>query len=119
MSQIANMFEGFVKGFSFGQPYKVTIASGVATIPAGERSFIRLESESSTTDTLDTITKADAEVGDFLLLEAFPGHTITVDDANIDLTAATVALTDVGQYLGLIYNGAGWSECFKALGDNS
>lgn len=112
-------FSGVVRQFSIGAPEVVTIASGVATVAAGESSYIRLKSESSTTDTLDTLTIADVQIGDIVFLEAYPGHTITVDDANIDLTAATVALTDVGQMLCLYYNGAGWSEFAKALGDNT
>lgn len=104
--------------FGLGSPTVVTIASGVAVIPPSA-SYIRLAAESSTSDQLDTITKPNAQVGDRLTLEADAGDTITVDDANIDLGGATRVLTDVGQYLVVQYNGAGWSEVSYAAGDNS
>ena len=112
-------FSGVVRQFALGAPEQYGIVSGVVTIAAGESSYIRLKSESSTTDTVDTITVTDVQIGDILFLEAFPGHTITVDDANIDLGAATRALTDVGQMLTLFYNGASWSEMAYVAGDNA
>lgn len=107
-----------MKGLNFGAHTGVTIATGVATISAGVN-YVRLAAESGTTDQLDTVTKSGVRQGDILVLEADSGDTITVDDANIDLGAATRALADVGQYLVLIYNGAGWSEVSFAAGDNT
>jgi hypothetical protein len=111
-------FSGVVRQFSLGYPETYTIAAGVLTIPAGESSYVRVVSETGTTDQLDTITVDDVKPGDILVLEAASGHTITVDDANIDLGGATRVLTSVGQYLTLVYNGAGWSELAYAAGDN-
>lgn len=107
------------KGFSFGPYAVVTIASGVATVPAGVN-YVRLAAETSTTDTLDSIVRSGSKAGDVLILEADAGDTITVDDANIDIGGSgSRALADVGQYLTLIYNGAGWSEAAYGAGDNS
>lgn len=103
---------------SLGQPTVVTIASGVAVIPAGV-GFVQLAAESSTSDQLDTITKTGAKLGDLLFLIADTGDTITVDDANIDLGAATRALVGMSQILTLYYSGASWSEFGFAAGDNA
>lgn len=100
---------------ALGTPETVTIASGVATVT---RPFVKLAAESSTSDQLDSIVYSGVQAGDLLLLTADTGDTITVDDANIDLTAATIALAGPGQYLLLVYNGSGWSEVSSALGDN-
>ncbi len=98
-----------------GAPTIVTIASGVATITTG---FVALAAESSTTDTLDTITVAGAVDGDELLLIADVGDTITVDDANINLGAATRAIGP-GGHLRLFYNVDKWNELtFLAGADN-
>ena len=99
-----------------GAPTVVTIASGVATITTG---FVALAAESSTTDQLDTITVSGARVGDVLLLVADTGDTITVDDANIDLGAATRAIGP-GGHLKLWYDGTSWCELtFLAGADNA
>lgn len=86
----------------------VTIASGVATVPALTPHVV-LAAESSTSDQLDTLTVTGARLGDTVLLTADAGDTITVDDANIDLSAATIALSGVISLL-LWYNGTGWSQ---------
>ena len=102
----------------FGTAEAVTIASGVATVT---RSYVRLTSESSTSDQLDTITMAGAADGDLLLLATVAGHTITVDDANINLGAATRAVAPGGSLL-LRYDGveSQWTEvAFLAAADNA
>ncbi len=104
------------RNVSLGTPEVVTILSGVATIT---RSFVRAAAESGTTDTIDTITKADAKIGDLLYLEADVGDTITVDDANINLGDATRVLTNIGQYLVLMFNGTEWAEMSYCAGDNT
>lgn len=101
----------------FGAAEAVTIASGVATVT---RSYVRLTSESSTSDQLDTITMAGAADGDLLLLVPAATHTITVDDANINLAAATRAVAPGGSLL-LRYDGgeSQWTEVvFLAASDN-
>lgn len=99
-----------------GSPDIVTIASGVATITKG---FTALAAESSTTDTVDTITVAGAAEGDLLFLVADVGDTITIDDANIDLGAATRAIGPGGCML-LRYDGASWVEVVFLTGaDNA
>lgn len=95
-----------------GSPTVVTIASGVATITTG---FVALAAESSTTDQLDTLTLATAGAGDIVLLVADTGDTITVDDANIDLGAATRAIGP-GGCLALRYDGTSWVEMFFLAG---
>jgi len=99
-----------------GTPTVVTIATGVATITTG---FVALAAETGTTDTLDTLTLAGAAAGDIVLLVADTGDTITVDDANIDLGAATRAIAP-GGYLALIHDGTSWGELFfLASADNA
>jgi hypothetical protein len=99
-----------------GAPTVVTIASGVATITTG---FVALAAESSTTDQLDTLTLSGAVAGDVVLLVADTGDTITVDDANIDLGAATRAIGP-GGHLKLWYDGTSWCELtFLAGADNA
>jgi hypothetical protein len=98
-----------------GAPTVVTIASGVATITTG---YVALAAESSTTDQLDTLTLAGAVAGDEVLLVADTGDTITVDDANINLGAATRAIGP-GGHLRVIYDGTEWTELtFLAGSDN-
>lgn len=102
----------------FGTAEAVTIASGVATVT---RSYVRLTSESSTTDTVDTITMTGAADGDLLLLVSASGHTITVDDANVNLGASTRAVAPGGSLL-LRYDGVEtqWTEvAFLAAADNA
>lgn len=86
----------------------VTIASGVATV-SEMTPVVALAAESSTTDQLDTLTVTGAKQGDTIMLVADTGDTITVDDANIDLSAATIVLSGVVSLV-LWYNGTGWSE---------
>lgn len=94
--------------FGLGAHEVVTIASGVATIT---KSNVWLAAESSTTDQLDTLTLAGAKDGDVVFLRSDTGDTITVDDANIDLGAATRAIAP-GGCLALIYDGTSWAELF-------
>ena len=99
-----------------GAPDIVTLASNVATITSG---FVSLAAESGTTDQLDTLTLAGAVEGDFVLLIADVGDTITVDDANIDLGAATRAVGP-GGCIALRYDGTSWCEVFFLAGaDNA
>jgi len=105
-----------IPNLSFGAHELVTIATGVATIT---KSNVWLAAESSTSDQLDTLTKADAADGDIVLLRSDTGDTITVDDANIDLGAATRAIAP-GGCLALIYDGTSWAELFFiAAADNA
>jgi hypothetical protein len=102
-----------------GAPTISTIASGVLTVTG---SFISMAAESSTTDTVDSITVSGTTVadGDLLVLIADVGDTITVDDANINLGAATRAVAP-GGILILRYDGAEtqWTEVvFLAGADN-
>lgn len=107
-------FEGAL--LRLGAPDVVTIASGVATITKG---FTALAAESSTSDQLDTLTLAGALEGDVVLLVADTGDTITVDDANINLGAATRAVGPGGCLL-LRYDGSEWTEMlFLAGADNA
>lgn len=105
--------------FDYGDPVvrksiqTVTIASGVATVPY-YTPVVKLAAESSTTDTLDTLTVADVQEGDIIHLVADTGDTITVDDANIDLAAATVAVA-ADSTLSLRYNGTQWSQMYAVI----
>lgn len=101
---------------SLGAAEDVTIATGVATIT---KSLVELTSESSTTDQLDTLTMSGAAEGDIVILTAAAGHTITVDDANIDLGAANRAIGADGSLV-LRRSATGWVEvAFLASADNS
>lgn len=94
----------------------VTIATGVATIT---RPFVVLDAEGAgTTDQLDTITYTGAVAGQVLLLTVTATDTITVDDANINLAAATRAIAPGGALL-LYFDGTEWTELvFIAATDN-
>lgn len=94
----------------------VTIASGVATVT---KPYVILDAEGAgTTDTLDTITYTGAADGDLLLLTVTATDTITVDDANINLAAATRAVAPGGSLL-LRFDGTEWTEVvFLAATDN-
>jgi hypothetical protein len=95
----------------------VTIATGVATVPY-LTPVILLVGEGANADQLDTLTVADVRAGDTVILVNDGADTITVDDANIDLAAATRAIA-VGGCLGLRYDGTGWLETFfTAATDN-
>ncbi len=64
---------------------------------------------------------SDGADGDLLLLTTVAGHTITVDDANINLGAATRAVAPGGSLL-LRYDGVEdqWTEvAFLAAADNA
>ena len=97
-------------------PETVTIVSGVATVT---KSFVVLDAEGAgTTDQLDTITMSGAVAGTLLLLTVNTTDTITVDDANINLAAATRAIAPGGSLL-LHYDGTEWTETvFTAATDN-
>lgn len=103
--------------FGFGTGEAVTIASGVATVT---KPFVVLDAEGAgTTDQLDTITYDSAAAGDFLLLTVNATDTITVDDANINLGAATRAIAPGGALL-LYYDGTEWTELvFITATDNA
>ena len=93
-----------------------TIASGVLTVT---QSLVDPQPESSTTDTVDSIVWADASEGSILILQVKATNTITVDDANINLGAATRAIAPGGNLM-LIYDGTSWTELsFLAASDNS
>jgi hypothetical protein len=104
--------------FGFGTGEAVTIATGVATVT---KPYVILDAEGAgTTDQLDSITYTGVADGDLLLLVPNATDTITVDDANINLAAATRALAPGGSLL-LRYDGteAQWTEVqFTAAADN-
>lgn len=109
-------FEGAL--LRLGAPDVVTIASGVAVVTKG---FTALAAESGTSDQLDTLTLSGAGDGDLMLLIADAGDTITVDDANINLGAATREVGPGGCLL-LRYDAVetNWVEMlFLAGADNS
>lgn len=99
-----------------------TIASGVLTVPAGV-TYVLAISESGTADQVDSITKSDVADGDILVIIPKNTDTITFDDANIDLGAATRAVAPGGVIV-LLYNAlavgaASWQEVlFLAASDN-
>lgn len=94
----------------------VTIATGVLTVT---QTVVVPLPESSTSDQIDTITKVGVVAGDLLLLHVPATNTITVDDANINLAAATRAIAPGGSLL-LVYDGSEWSEvAFTAATDNT
>ena len=105
-----------VRNFALGAGEAVTLVSNVATIT---KSYVILDAEGAgTTDQLDTLTKADAAAGDIVLLTVTATDTITVDDANINLAAATRAIAPGGSLM-LVYDGTEWTELFfTAATDN-
>lgn len=105
--------------FSLGAGAAATIASGVLT---ATKSYMIMDAEGAgTTDTLDSITGPGTPAdGDILLLVSTATDTITVDDANINLAAATRAVAPGGSLL-LRYDGTEtqWTELlFVAAADN-
>lgn len=93
-----------------------TIASGVLTVT---KSFVNPLPESSTADQVDSIVFGTAAAGDLLLIHVPATNTITFDDANINLAAATRAVAPGGSLL-LVYDGTQWSEItFTAATDNA
>ena len=109
-------FDGTAGFFGLGPAQAVTIATGVATVTAP---YVILDAEGAgTTDQLDTITYTGAADGDLLLLTVTATDTITVDDANINLAAATRAIAPGGSLL-LRFDGTEWTEVlFTAATDN-
>lgn len=105
--------------FSLGTGATATIATGVLT---ATRSYMIMDAEGAgTTDQLDSITGPGTPAdGDLLLLVANATDTITVDDANINLGAATRAVAPGGSLL-LRYDGTEtqWTElAFLTGADN-
>ena len=104
--------------FGLGTGEAVTIATGVATVT---KPYVILDAEGAgTTDQLDTITYTGVADGDLLLLVSTATDTITVDDANINLGAATRAIAPGGSLL-LRYDGTEtqWTEvAFLTAADN-
>ncbi len=94
-----------------------TIASGVLTVT---KTHVNPLPESSTSDTVDSIVCVPAaEEGDLILIAIPATNTITFDDANINLAAATRAVAPGGSLL-LIYDGTQWTELFfLAASDNT
>lgn len=93
-----------------------TIASGVLTVT---QTLVDPQPESSTSDTITSIVYADASEGSILILQVKATNTITVDDANINLGAATRAIAPGGNLI-LVYDGTQWTELsFLAASDNS
>lgn len=106
--------------FSFGAGATATIATGVLT---ATKSYMIMDAEGAgTTDQLDSITGPGTPAdGDILLLVSNATDTITVDDANINLGAATRAVAPGGSLL-LRYDGgeSQWTEVlFLAAADNT
>ena len=102
--------------FGFGAAEAVTLVSNAATIT---KPYVILDAEGAgTTDQLDTITYTGAADGDLLWLTVTATDTITVDDANINLAAATRAIAPGGTLL-LRFDGTEWTEVlFTAATDN-
>jgi len=88
--------------FGLGAAEAVTIASDAITVT---KPYVVLDAEGAgTTDGLNAITYTGVEDGDLLLLIANATATITVDDATINLGAASRALAPGGSLL-LRYDG--------------
>ena len=111
--------QGVLSGSSIsGGTQTVTIASGVATVTQ-PTAVVVLAAESGTADQLDTLTVTGATAGDIIVLVPDTGDTITVDDANNDLGAATRAIAPGGS-LTVRYDGTSWVEVtFLAAADNA
>lgn len=102
--------------FGFGDLEEPTIATGVLTVT---KPFVNPLPESSTSDQVDSIVYTGAAEGDLLLIHVPATNTITFDDANINLAAATRAVAPGGSLL-LVYDGTQWSEVlFTAATDNA
>ncbi len=101
--------------FGFGALETPTIATGVLTVT---KPFVNPLPESSTADQVDSIVYTGAAQGDLLLIHVPATNTITFDDANFNLAAATRAVAPGGSLL-LVYDGTQWSEVlFTAATDN-
>jgi len=80
--------------FGMGTPEQATVATGVLTVT---RPYANVLPESSTTDTVDSITYAAAAEGDLLYLMSTATNTITFDNsATMLLGAATRAVAPGG-----------------------
>lgn len=103
--------------FSLGAAESATVASGVLTVTS---SHVNVLPESSTSDTVDTITMVPTPTGgEVLLLTSKATNTITVDDANVNLAAATRAIAPGGSLV-LFFDGDEWTEhSFVAATDNA
>jgi hypothetical protein len=107
----------FGSGINVTRSQSITIATGVATVTALSP-VILLIGEGAANDQLDTLTVSNVKTGDETILTSDGSDTITVDDANIDLGAATRAIAPGGS-LGLRYDGTSWVETFfLAAADN-
>lgn len=107
---------GTTSSFGFGAAEQATIATGVLTVT---KPYVDVLPESSTADQVDSIVYSGVADGQLLLLVSKATNTITVDDANIALGAATRAIAPGGSLL-LYYNGTQWVEhSFIAAADNS
>lgn len=105
-------------GVAVQRSQSVTIASGVATV-AALTPVIELIGEGAADDQLDTLTVTGAVEGDVVILTSDGSDTITVDDANIDLGAATRAVAPGGS-ITLRYDGTSWAEvAFTTAADNA
>ena len=85
-----------------------TIASGVLTV-TDLTPVIVVVGEGANNDTLDTFTVTNKNVDDTVMLISDGSDTITVDDANIDLGAATRAVAPGGNIV-LRWDGTSWAE---------
>ncbi len=93
-----------------------TIATGVLTVTG---SLVDPQPESGASDQVDSITMTGVQAGDVLFIHIPATNTITFDDANINLAAATRAVAPGGS-LFLVYDGSQWSEVFfTAATDNT
>jgi hypothetical protein len=84
--QLGDILRGGIEDYD---PELVTIAAGVATLT---KSDVILAAESGTTDQLDSIVFPNARPGTRLTIRADVGDTITLDNANFNLGAATRAV---------------------------
>ena len=93
--------------FGLGTPEQSTIASGVLTVT---RPYANMLPESSTTDTVDSITYTSSAEGDLLMLMSTATNTITLDNsATLLLGAGTRAVAPGGSIL-LQKVGTTWVE---------
>ncbi len=93
-----------------------TITGGVLTVTG---SLVDPQPQTGTTDTVDSIVLTGVQAGDLLFIHVPATNTITFDDANINLAAATRAVAPGGSIL-LVYDGTQWSEVFfTAATDNT
>ena len=96
-------------------PTEATVATGVLTVTS---SFVNVLPETSTADQVDSIVYTGATEGTVLVLISKATNTITIDDANINLGAATRAVAPGGS-ITLYYDGTEWTELtFLAGADN-